>query len=126
MWLYSRPSCPDHSFSEEWRNAEINTQILNVLDRGANLFESILAACVISFSHHACDLAQGLGGAYNAPWGTRMPEDVAQWAVNRALNEVMWAPKEKENVQSVAHRAAEEQGKTPPLNLIPQRRRRGR
>jgi hypothetical protein len=37
MWLYPRPSCPDHSFSEELSDVEINTRIHKVLDHGADL-----------------------------------------------------------------------------------------
>jgi hypothetical protein len=37
MWLYLGPSDPDHSFSEELSDGEINTRILKVLDHGVNL-----------------------------------------------------------------------------------------
>jgi hypothetical protein len=76
MWLYPGPSCFDHSLSEELSEAEMNTRIHNILDHGANLnpgagptalregdtstrvslLPSVLAVCVISSSHHACDL----------------------------------------------------------------------
>jgi hypothetical protein len=34
MWLYPGPSCPDHLFSEELSDAEINTWIHKVLAHG--------------------------------------------------------------------------------------------
>jgi hypothetical protein len=37
MWLYLGPSDPDRSFSEQFNDTEINTQVLKVLDHGANL-----------------------------------------------------------------------------------------
>jgi hypothetical protein len=83
MWLYPGPSCLDRSFSNESSEADINSRIHKVLDHGANmnpgadlahlregvgstrvsLFGSVLAACVISSSHHAHDLVKGFGGA---------------------------------------------------------------
>jgi hypothetical protein len=37
MWIYSGPSCPDHPFSTELGDTEINTQIRGVLAHGADL-----------------------------------------------------------------------------------------
>jgi hypothetical protein len=37
MWMYLRPSCPDHFFSEELGDMEINTQICWVLAHGVIL-----------------------------------------------------------------------------------------
>jgi hypothetical protein len=37
MWLYPWPRCPDHPFSDELGDAEVNTRICKVLDHGANL-----------------------------------------------------------------------------------------
>jgi hypothetical protein len=37
IWLYPRPSYPDRSFSEEFSETEVNTQIHKVLDHGADL-----------------------------------------------------------------------------------------
>jgi hypothetical protein len=37
MWMYLGPSCPDHSFSEELGDMEINTQICWVLAHGVVL-----------------------------------------------------------------------------------------
>jgi hypothetical protein len=37
MWLYSGPSCPDHPFSAESGDMEINTWIWGVLAHGADL-----------------------------------------------------------------------------------------
>jgi hypothetical protein len=37
IWLYPRPSCPDHPFSEELSDMEINTWIPRVLAHGADL-----------------------------------------------------------------------------------------
>jgi hypothetical protein len=37
MWLYPRPSCPDHPFFEELGNAENNTRIYKVLAYGVGL-----------------------------------------------------------------------------------------
>jgi hypothetical protein len=34
MWIYPGPSCPDHPFSDELGDAEINTRIHKVLSRG--------------------------------------------------------------------------------------------
>jgi hypothetical protein len=69
---------------------------MRLLVSGVSLFGSILAACVISSSHHANDLASGLRGARSLPQGISLPEVVVK------------------------------QGKIPPPNLTPQRRRRRR
>jgi hypothetical protein len=37
MRIYSGPSCPDHPFSTELGDTEINTQIRGVLAHGADL-----------------------------------------------------------------------------------------
>jgi hypothetical protein len=37
MWMYPRPSCPDHPFSEELGDAKINIWIHKVLVHGADL-----------------------------------------------------------------------------------------
>jgi hypothetical protein len=37
MWMYPRPSCPNHPFSEELGEVEINTRIHRVHDHGADL-----------------------------------------------------------------------------------------
>jgi hypothetical protein len=77
MWLYSGLSDPDRSSSEELSDKENNTQILKVLDHGANLnhgagptplrewlastrvslFVSFLATYAISSSHCTRNLA---------------------------------------------------------------------
>jgi hypothetical protein len=36
MWMYPGPSCPDHSFSAELDNVEINARIHGILVYGAN------------------------------------------------------------------------------------------
>jgi hypothetical protein len=36
MWMYPAPSCPDHSFSAELDDAEINARIWGILVHGAN------------------------------------------------------------------------------------------
>jgi hypothetical protein len=36
MWMYSGPSCPDHPFSSELDDKEINTRIRGVLAHGAD------------------------------------------------------------------------------------------
>jgi hypothetical protein len=79
------------------------------------LFVSVLATCVISSSHRARDLAQGLGGVRNAPRGISLLESVAKWAANHAHNKAMQARKEKENPRSAAYQATKERGEdTPP------------
>jgi hypothetical protein len=37
MWMYLRPSCPDHPFSTELSDTEINTRIRRVLAHGDDL-----------------------------------------------------------------------------------------
>jgi hypothetical protein len=37
MWMYSRPSCPDHPFSTEMGDTEISIQIQGVIAHGADL-----------------------------------------------------------------------------------------
>jgi hypothetical protein len=36
IWMYLGPSCPDHSFSVELDDAEINARIRGILVYGAN------------------------------------------------------------------------------------------
>jgi hypothetical protein len=98
------------------RDTEINTQILKVLDHGADLnlgvspaplrggvastmvslFGPILVVRVISFSHHTCDFVEDLGAAHNAPRGVSLPVYVVKWAMNHTINEGMRAQKENE------------------------------
>jgi hypothetical protein len=43
-----------------------------------------------------------------------LPEDAVRQEVNRALNENMWAQKERKQAQSAAHQAVKEQGEDTP------------
>jgi hypothetical protein len=107
MWLYPGPSCLDRSFSNELSEAKINTRIQNILDHGANLnpgagpaplregvanarvspLGSVLAVCVISYSHHVRDLMQGLRGTCSVLRGVILPVDTVKLEVNHARNE---------------------------------------
>jgi hypothetical protein len=146
MWLCLGPSCPDRTFFEELSNAEINTRIFMVLDHGENLnpkasptpliegvvitrvglFGSIMAACVNSFSHHSCDLVQGLGvpaTSHGVSACSRTRRSGRRTAPTMMLCGCRKRRRES-GVFPIGRRNSG--GKTPSLNLIPQRRRRGR
>jgi hypothetical protein len=99
---------------------EINTQIHKVLDHGANpkpeaspaplqewvantrvsLFGPVSAAYAILYFHRVHGLAQGLGGARSEPRSAKLPKDAMRCVANHALNEKMWAWKERRQARS--------------------------
>jgi hypothetical protein len=59
MWMYPRPSCPDHPFSEDLGDIEINTQIHWVLAHGA----------VLNLGAGPVPLSEGVGIPWVSPLG---------------------------------------------------------
>jgi hypothetical protein len=107
MWLYSRKSCSDCSFSEELSDVNINTRIHKVLDHGADLnlgadpvplgegvastrvslFGSVFGSLHDFISHCARDFMQGLGYAHSVMRSVNLPENTAKREADRARNE---------------------------------------
>jgi hypothetical protein len=98
MWLYPRPSCPDHPSFKELSAAEINARIHKVLDLGANpnpqaspsplqegvastrvsMFGLLSTAYTILSFHHAHGLAQGLRSACRELRDASLPKDTVR------------------------------------------------
>jgi hypothetical protein len=127
MWMYSGPNCPDHSFSTDLDNSEIDIWIRRILaleDHQSSdpspiplrewviiPWVNLLNLCpTFALPNACCVYAQGLGCVCSEPRGVTMPKDVARQETNRADNERHHAWNQRRRVRSTSQAVARAQG----------------